>query len=167
MLVPKLDYLQYIAVKGVFTYLAGQISGGLRALRSRTTSAAANAPFGSKNGTSQSSQQEQEDSGRAVQAMDRKQKGKAEPSKGNEDVESKQDQSPSTQTKTEMASDKARQGEQYCMRGKKNQAPKCLHLSSHFLPPLGSVCLTYGPSLFTGATFPACTVQCPCWRSAG
>lgn len=36
---PKLDYLQYIAVKGVFTYLAGQISSALQQLRNRTSAA--------------------------------------------------------------------------------------------------------------------------------
>ena len=39
MLVPKLDYLQYIAVKGVFTYLAGKLSQGLQRLRRQTSSA--------------------------------------------------------------------------------------------------------------------------------
>lgn len=40
MLVPKLDYLQYIAVKGVITYLFGQISSAWSRLRSTTSSAA-------------------------------------------------------------------------------------------------------------------------------
>lgn len=39
MLVPKLDYLQYIAVKGVFTYAAGQLSVAWKRLQRKTDSA--------------------------------------------------------------------------------------------------------------------------------